>query len=164
MVRGGSSSKKEIQLVVFSLQGEEFGIDIGKVKEVLKVGQVTYLPHTAEYIQGVINLRGEVIPIINLRIRFGIAGEDAQLESQRIIIVEIDGVLVGLVVDSVSEVITLSWDSIEKPSGTIAGTQSQFLEGVGKYEERLLIILKVDTILTTEERISLSDIQDWQDE
>ncbi len=163
MVRGASSSGKEIQLVVFSLHGEEFGIDIRQVKEVLKVTQVTYLPHTAEYIQGVINLRGEVIPVINLRIRFGIPTDDEKKETQRIIIVEIEGTLVGLIVDSVSEVIGLPLEAIETPSGTIAGTKSHFLEGVGKYNDRLLIILKLDMILTTEERISLSELEDWQD-
>ena len=164
MVKGGSLSGKEMQLVVFHLQEEDFGVDIRQVKEVLKLSQVTHLPHTAEDIEGVINLRGEVIPVINLRKRFGIPGEQQGHEGQWVIIVVIEGTQVGLTVDSVAEVIRLPLEAIERPSSTIAGTKSQFLEGVGKYNDRLLIILKLETILTTEERISLSDLHDWSED
>ncbi|MDO9574877.1 MAG: chemotaxis protein CheW, partial [Candidatus Contubernalis sp.] len=85
-------------------------------------------------------------------------------ESRRVIIVEVEGTQVGLLVDSVAEVIMLPLEAIQRPSSTIAGTKSQFLEGVGNYNDRLLIILKLDTILTTEERITLSDLQDWAEE
>ncbi|PKM78854.1 MAG: chemotaxis protein CheW, partial [Firmicutes bacterium HGW-Firmicutes-13] len=131
MIREGSLSRGEIQLVVFNLHGEEFGVDIKQVKEVLKLTQVTHLPHTAEYIQGVINLRGDVIPVINLRKRFGIPDDEEDKTSSRIIIVEIEGDLVGLIVDSVSEVLRLSTEAVESPSSTVAGSKSEFLEGVG---------------------------------
>lgn len=164
MVKGGSLSGRELQLVVFNLQEEDFAVDIRQVKEVLKLPQVTHVPHTAEYIEGVINLRGEVIAVINLKKRFAVPGEDRESESRRVIIVEVEGTQVGLLVDSVAEVIMLPLEAIQRPSSTIAGTKSQFLEGVGNYNDRLLIILKLDTILTTEERITLSDLQDWAEE
>lgn len=164
MVKGGSLSGRELQLVVFNLQEEDFAVDIRQVKEVLKLPQVTHVPHTAEYIEGVINLRGEVIAVINLKKRFAVPGEDRESESRRVIIVEVEGTQVGLLVDSVAEVIMLPLEAIQRPSSIIAGTKSQFLEGVGNYNDRLLIILKLDTILTTEERITLSDLQDWAEE
>ncbi len=161
MVKEGSPAKGEIQLVVFNLHGEEFGIDIGQVKEVLKYTQVTHIPHTAEYVEGVINLRGEVVPVVNLRNRFGIPDQEGEDLNQRIIIIEVEGDLVGLIVDSVTEVIRMPVRSVESPSDTVAGSKSEFVEGVGKYDDRLLIILKLEKIITTEERISLSDLQDW---
>lgn len=160
MLREDSSGKGEIQLVVFSLHGEEFGVDIKQVKEVLKLTQITNLPHTAEYIQGVINLRGDVIPVINLRKRFGILDDEEDKTSSRIIIVEIEGELIGLIVDSVSEVLRLPMESVEFPSSPVAGSKSEFLEGVGKYQDRLLIILKLIKILSTQDRINIAELQD----
>lgn len=163
MVKEESPVKGEIQLVVFSLRGEEFGIDINQVKEVLKFTRVTHIPHTAEYVEGVINLRGEVVPIINLRNRFGIPEEEGEALNKRIIIVDIEGDLAGLIVDNVSEVLRLPLKTLDSPSDSVAGTRSKFLEGVAKFEDRLLIILKLDKIITTEERISLAELQEWQE-
>ncbi|RQD76127.1 MAG: purine-binding chemotaxis protein CheW [Candidatus Syntrophonatronum acetioxidans] len=163
MVKEGSLAKGEIQLVIFSLHGEEFGIDINQVKEVLKFIQVTHIPHTAEYVEGVINLRGEVIPVVNLRKRFDISDEKEEELKKRIIIAKIEGDLVGLIVDSVSEVLRLPLRAVESPSGTVAGSRSEFLRGVGKHDDRLIIILELDKIIATEEKISLADLQEWQE-
>ncbi|NMB40927.1 MAG: purine-binding chemotaxis protein CheW [Firmicutes bacterium] len=147
----------ETQIVAFKLEEEEFAINIHHVREVLKMTQVTPLPQSAYFIEGVINLRGEVMPVIDLRKRFeldvGERGEDT-----RIIIVEIQENKVGLIVDSVTEVLRLSSTEIQPPPSKIAGTRTDFIKGVGKIDDRLLIILDMDKILTTEEVISMEEI------
>ena len=163
LVREGSLTKGYIKLVIFNLYEEEFGINVNHVEEVLRLTRITHIPHTAEYVEGVINLRGEVIPVINLRKRFGIPDDIDNEMKKRIIIVTIEGDKVGLIVDSVREVLQLPSKVVESPTETVAGSKSEFLEGVGKYDDRLLIILKLDKIITTEERISLSELQEWQE-
>lgn len=158
MARKETQAQEVIQLVVFNLHGEDFGVNIQNIKEVLKLTQITQLPHTEEYIEGVINLRGEVIPVINLRKRFSILDMEEDKSNNRIIIVEIEGELVGLIVDSVSEVVRLPASDIESPSGKFAGARAEFLEGVGKYEDRLLIILNLGKIVHGEERITLAEL------
>lgn len=147
----------EVQMVAFKLENEEFAVDIHQVREVLKMTQVTPLPQSAHYIEGVINLRGEVIPVVDLRKRFELpAGERS--EQTRIIIVEIQDSNVGLIVDSVTEVLRFSSSAIQLPPARVAGTRTDLIKGVGKVEERLLIILNLERILTTEEIISLEEI------
>ena len=147
----------EVQIVAFKLEKEEFAINIHHVREVLKMTQVTPLPQSAHFIEGVINLRGEVIPVVDLRKRFELdSGERG--EHTRIIIVEIQGNKVGLIVDSVTEVLRLSPAAIQLPPSRIAGTRTDFIKGVGKIDDRLLIILYVDKILTTDEVISMEEI------
>ncbi len=147
----------ETQLVVFMLENEEFACNIEDVREVLKMVRVTPLPRSLDFVQGVINLRGEVIPVIDLRKRFGLP-EAGQSDDSRIIIVEVEERMVGLIVDSVSEVIRLLKTHIQDAPSKIAGEQKGLILGVGKIENRLLIILNLDCILTTEEQIALEDI------
>ncbi|MCW3488716.1 chemotaxis protein CheW [Dethiobacter alkaliphilus] len=151
-------SQEELQLVAFFLQGEEFAVDIQKVREVLKLTQITPLPQSLDFIEGVINLRGEVIPVIDLRKRFRIAGE-AQEEQTRIIIVEIDESLVGLIVDSVTEVLHLAVSAVDAPPRRLAGTRTEFISGVGKLNDRLIIILDLEKILSTDEQVELEQLQ-----
>lgn len=147
----------EVQMVAFKLENEEFAVDIHQVREVLKMTQVTPLPQSAHYIEGVINLRGEVIPVVDLRKRFELpVGERS--EQTRIIIVEIQDSNVGLIVDSVTEVLRFSSSAIQPPPARVAGTRTDLIKGVGKVEERLLIILNLERILTTEEIISLEEV------
>lgn len=151
------SAIAEVQMVAFKLEKEEFAVDIQQVREVLKMTQVTPLPQSAYYIEGVINLRGEVIPVVDLRKRFELAGE-ARNEQTRIIIVEIKGNDVGLIVDSVTEVLRFLSTSIQAPPTRIAGTRADLIKGVGKIDNRLLIILDLEKILTTEEIIALDEV------
>lgn len=147
----------EVQMVVFKLEKEEFAVDIQQVREVLKMTQVTPLPQSAHYIEGVINLRGEVIPVVDLRKRFELPlGERG--EQTRIIIVEIQKSNVGLIVDSVTEVLRFSSSAIQPPPTKIAGTRTDLIKGVGKVADRLLIVLNLEKILTTEEAISLEEV------
>ena len=152
-----SETVSEVQMVVFKLEKEEFAVDIQQVREVLKMSQVTPLPQSAHYIEGVINLRGEVIPVVDLRKRFELPlGErDGQT---RIIIVEIQESNVGLIVDSVTEVLRFSSSAIQPPPARVAGTRTDLIKGVGKVADRLLIVLNLEKILTTEEVISLEEV------
>lgn len=144
-------------MVVFRLDSEEFAVDINQVKEVLKMSRVTPLPQSAHYIEGVINLRGEVIPVVDLRKRFELS-EGERGEQTRIIIVEIQDSNVGLIVDSVSEVMRLASSAIQLPPAGVAGTRTDLIKGVGKVTDRLLIVLNLDKILTTEEVILLEEV------
>jgi len=156
-MKSRNETAPEVQMVVFRLEKEEFAVDIHQVREVLKMAQVTPLPRSAYFIEGVINLRGEVIPVVDLRKRFDLqVGERS--EQTRIIIVEIKDSKVGLIVDSVTEVLRLPSTSIQLPPSRIAGTRTDLIKGVGKIDDRLLIVLDLNKILTTEERIALDEI------
>ncbi len=147
----------ETQLVVFVLANEEFACNIADVREVLKMIRITPLPRSLNFVEGVINLRGEVIPVIDLRKRFNLPSVDRTDES-RIIIVEVEERMVGLTVDSVSEVIRLSNKQIQEAPNQVAGEQTNLIMGVGKIDERMLIILNLERILTSEEQIALDDL------
>lgn len=146
--------EQERQLVIFSLYGEEFGIEITKVREIVKPREITRLPNVVDFVEGVTNLRGEVIPIIDLKKRFGVEAT-AITDDSRIIIVDISDNRVGLIVDDVTEVLRISNGDIDPPPRTIAGLKAEYIEGIGKFGDRLLILLDVDRILTTEEKIEL---------
>ena len=146
-----------IQMVAFKLEEEEFAVNIHQVKEVIKMPQVTPLPHAAHYIEGIINLRGEVIPVICLRKRFQLPVEDGR-EQARIIIIDINENSVGLIVDSVTEVLRVSSEAIQLPPSTRAGVRTDLIESVGKLDERLLIILDLTKILSSQEMVSLEEI------
>lgn len=154
----GEQAGEELQLVAFRLQGEEFAVDIQRVREVLKITQITPLPQALSFIEGVINLRGEVIPVVDLRKRFNITNAQKTGES-RIIIVEIDESLVGLIVDSVTEVLHLMSSAVEPPPRRLVGTRTEFIKGVGKLGDRLLIILDLRQILSTDEQVELEQLK-----
>lgn len=147
-----------MQLVAFFLQGEEFAVNIHSVREVLKLTQITPLPQSLDFIEGVINLRGEVIPVVDLRKRFRLPNAEKSDQS-RIIIVEIDENQIGLIVDSVTEVLHLNSSAVVPPPSRLAGTRTEFISGVGKIGERLIIILELDKILSTEEQVELDQLQ-----
>jgi len=148
----------ELQLVAFCLQGEEFAVDIQKVREVLKITQITRLPQSLEFIEGVINLRGEVLPVVDLRKRFGLVATE-EMSRARIIIVEIQESLVGLIVDSVTEVLHLTAAAVEPPPRRIAGTKTEFIQGVGKLGDRLIIVLNLEKILSSDEHLGLDQLR-----
>ncbi len=147
----------EVQVVAFTMGEEEFACDIQVVSEVIKMLKVTPLPQSLEFIEGVINLRGEVIPVIDLRRRFRMEEAERTKES-RIIVVEVEGRMVGLIVDSVSEVIRLPEKQIQEAPDQLAKGRSDLISGVGKVDDRLLIILNTAQILTSEEQSALENI------
>lgn len=151
-------SMGEVQLVAFVLENEEFAVDIKQVREVLKITKITPLPRSIDFIEGVINLRGEIIPVIDLCKKFGLERDDRRGENGRIIIVEIEDDEVGLIVDAVTEVIRLPKKTIQLPPTDVAGTRNDLIRGIGKMDERLIIILNLEKILTTEENITFEKL------
>ena len=145
---------KELQLVIFNLTDEEYAIPIIQVHEIIKPTDITRIPGMPDFIEGVINLRGKIIPIIDIRKRFRLEQKKAD-EDTRIIVVDVGEQTVGLIVDSVIEVLRLSVDAIDPVPTTIARISSEYLRGIGKLKERLLIILDVEKMLTELEKISL---------
>jgi len=153
---------EEIQLVVFKLKSGdlvcEYGVPIKKVQEIIPMTQPTRLPQVPDFVEGIINLRGKIIPIIDLKKRFGM--EPSELTGQtRSIVIEIEGQTAGIVVDEVSEVLRLSTDTIEAPPAVIGGITADYLTGVGKVGDRLLILLDVDKILNDVEKKELAEVE-----
>ncbi|WP_088228613.1 chemotaxis protein CheW [Desulfosporosinus sp. FKB] len=136
----------EEQLVTFSLGSEEFGVDIMRVQEIIRIPPITRVPNAPVYVEGVINLRGNVIPVVSLSTRFGMARAE-ETDLSRIIVVQVQSKVFGIRVDAVTEVLHLDSDSIEPPPPIAVGVDSQFIRGVGKTGERLLILLELDQIM-----------------
>lgn len=139
------------QVVVFSLANELYGLDISRVQGIIKMPEVTRVPRAAEFIEGVINLRGEIVPIIDLRKRFGLCPQVAE-DDTRIINVEMGDHLVGLIVDAVEEVLSIPADVVEPPPDLVTTVDSAYLRGIAKLDERLVILLDLDRVLTTAEQ------------
>lgn len=143
--------QKEYQLVIFSIGDEEFGVDISQVREIVRLIPITYLPKAPEFIEGVVNLRGQVVAVIDLAKRLVISSKQRG-DNTRIIIVEIEGLTMGMIVDSVSEVLRLSSDQIEDvPSVIQTEVQEHYIYGVGKLKDRLLVLLDLKKVLTPTE-------------
>jgi purine-binding chemotaxis protein CheW len=139
-------------LVSFKIGAEEFGVDILKVQEINKMTQITKVPNAPDFVEGVINLRGRVIPIIDLRTRLGLEKID-HTKDTRIIVVELDGKTVGFIVDAVNEVLRIPANITEKPPELVAGIDADYITAVGKLEDRLLILLDLNKILKGEVKL-----------
>jgi purine-binding chemotaxis protein CheW len=140
------ASDELLQLVSFEIGSEEFGVDILKVQEIIRTLEVTRVPNAPEYVDGVINLRGKVIPIIDIRRRFGMERKP-QDKNTRIIVVELTGRTIGFIVDAVSEVLRIPKSVTEPPPSIVAGINAEYITAVGKLEDRLLILLDLERIL-----------------
>ncbi len=139
-----------LQLVSFTIGNEEFGVNILQVQEINRMVEVTSVPNTPEYVDGVINLRGKVIPIVDLRRRFGMERKEKDMNT-RIIVVELSGRVIGFVVDAVSEVLRIQQSVTEPPPSIVAGIDAEYITAIGKLEDRLLILLDLERVLTVEE-------------
>jgi len=139
-------SNDEIQLVIFKLGREEYGVSILQVQEIKRITDITRVPHTPDYIKGVINLRGSVLPVIDLKNRLSLP-QQASTEDTRIIIVKVEDLSIGMVVDAVSEVMTISRQNIDSPEVVAGSIAANYLSGVGKMEDRLLILLNLEAII-----------------
>ncbi|HOF14513.1 MAG TPA: chemotaxis protein CheW [Spirochaetota bacterium] len=139
-----------IQLVSFKLDKISIPYSILSVHEILRIPEITRLPNAPDYIKGVINLRGNVIPVVDIRMRFGMPSAPVT-ELSRIIVVEIGEKLVGLMVDNVYQVIRLSRSRIDEPHELIEGISTEFINGIGRLQDRLIVILRLDNILFGEE-------------
>ncbi len=145
----------EQQLVVFDLAGESYGINIAAVESIIKMQTITQLPQAPFYVKGVTNLRGTVLPVIDLRIRFGLQAEEPQ-RGTRIIVVTMGTLKVGVVVDGVSEVLRVQDEIIGPLPSMVSTVNSAFLKGIVRLENRLIILLELGKVLDFEEQKSLA--------
>jgi len=149
-----------IQLVSFELGGEEYGVDVLSVREIIRMPTITKMPNTEDYVDGIVNLRGTVVPIISLRKRFGLC-ETEQDHNSRILVMEVGDGMTGFVVDGVSEVIRIHGSEIQPPPSLIisGGISNDFITGVYNHGDRMLIIIDLSRMFTDEEQNYLSSIQ-----
>jgi len=150
------SSSAEQQLVVFDLSGEAYGISIESVREIIRLQEITEVPRTPAFVEGVINLRGKVIPVVDLRSRFGLEEKDRD-QDNRIVNVDIGGHEIGMVVDAVTEVLRISSNLVEPPSNVITTADSGYLRGIAKLDDRLIIKLDLDQVLSTSEQSEIGE-------
>ena len=147
----------EKQLVVFALGEESFGVDIGTVREINQMQEITAVPGARYSVEGVINLRGSVIPVVDLRKRFAME-EIARGKDTRIMVMSSEGQDIGMIVDSVDEVLRISSESIEPPSSMVTGADSDYLVGIVKLADRLVILLDTDRVLSGTDSISIANL------
>lgn len=131
-----------LQLVTFEVADEEYAVEILVVQEINRMMELTRIPQSPPEVEGVINLRGRIIPVIDLRKRFGLSGSERD-ESSRIIVVEVEGHVMGYIVDRVHEVLRIDRDIVEQAPSMVGSIDSEYIAGVGKLDDRLLILLDV---------------------
>jgi purine-binding chemotaxis protein CheW len=146
------------QLISFIVGDEEYGLDILRVKEVIRIREITRLPKAPSFVKGIINLRGDVIPIIDLRDKFGLEVQE-YTTTTRVIVVDVEAKLVGMVVDAASQVVRIPADQIDPPPPIAGGLSTEYIRGVGKLDDRLVILLNIDRILTQEEKVELRKME-----
>ncbi len=147
---GGTNKDVGHEFLAFTLGSEEYGIDILKVQEIRGYEAVTRIANAPEFIKGVINLRGIIIPVVDMRIKFKL-GEPTYDQFTVVIILNIGGRIMGMVVDSVSDVTTLSPDQIKAAPDMGAGFDSQYMIGLGTIDERMLILVDIDKLMSSGE-------------
>jgi purine-binding chemotaxis protein CheW len=149
-----TTASDELQLVSFNIGTEEFGVDILKVQEINRMVEITKVPQAPHYVEGVINLRGKVIPIVDLRKRFNLELKEHD-KNTRIVVVDIGGNIMGMIVDSVSEVLRLPANTVEPPPEIVTGINSEYIKGVAKLDDRLLIFLDLSKVIDVNEMAAL---------
>jgi len=155
--KGASTS---IQYLTFKLEDEVYAVDVAKVREILDFPPITKVPQTPEFMRGVINLRGSVVPVVDMRLKFGMAKTERSVNTC-IVVVEVmlenESTIIGALADSVQEVIELEPTQIEPPPKIGSRLKVEFLKGMGKISERFLMILDIDKVFSAEEIISVQE-------
>jgi purine-binding chemotaxis protein CheW len=151
-------SGKTLQAVTFALGSEEYGVDIAQVQEINRMVTITHVPRAPQFMEGVINLRGQLIPIIDLRTRFGMERSELT-KNTRIVVTEIGNKRIGMVVDSVSEVLRIPVEQIEDAPDLVAGVETEYIRGVGKMGDRLIIMLDLGRVISASEKVELQELQ-----
>jgi purine-binding chemotaxis protein CheW len=148
---------KEIQLVNFRLRDQEFGLDIGSVREITRVTDISRIPEAPSFILGVTNLRGQIIPVVDMARQFDLPPQDKLPESARIVVTELNGQTVGMLVDEVPEVLKIPAENIE-PAPELIQTEirKDFIKGVGKIETRIIVLLDLEKVLAPHETEELA--------
>ena len=141
---------KELQIVGFRIGRETFGLPISLVHEIVRPPEITNVPHAPEYVEGVMNLRGRIVPVIDLRRRFGGAAI-ANSRKNRVLVVDVESRAVGLIVDSASEVLKISDAQIEPPPNVLTDAATSYVTGVAKHQGRLIILVDLRRILQSGE-------------
>ena len=153
-----NSMADDMQLVVFDLEKEEYGVEISQVREIIKMEEISKIPRAPDYIEGVINLRGQVTTVISLRKKFGLAEKEVD-QYTRIIVAEVDGLTLGITVDAVNEVLKLPLKDIEATPAIVANdVDTKYLRGVGKLDDRLLILLDIRRIMNDDETEEINQL------
>ncbi len=142
--------EEHVQVVSFIIGSEEYAIDILHIHEINKIVQITRLPNVPPFILGIMNLRGNVIPVVDLRVKFGLTKKDFD-DDTRAIVVEVEQKLVALIVDSVHQSLRLRKSDVEFASEMITGISADYISGVAKYKNRLVILLKMSSVLMEEQ-------------
>lgn len=162
LVKSDNAAKHDelLQLVSFMLAEEEYGVEVLKVREIIRMPSITKMPNVPQHVEGIINLRGKVIPIISMRKRFGLMESENNVHT-RIIIMDVAGSLTGFIVDAVSEVIRVHSSEIQPPPAMVSadGVGQEFITGVFNHADRLLVIMDVDRMFTADERDGFSAIE-----
>ena len=155
----GKKAKEEVQLVAFRLRDEEFGVEIGQVREIVRITPITHVPEAPAFIEGVINLRGQVLAVIDLAKQFGLPPEEKLPATARVVVVELQGRTVGMLVDEVPEVLRIPKENIEPTPDLIQSKiHKDYIKGVGKLGNRLLILLDLEKILSQHEVVQLEKV------
>jgi purine-binding chemotaxis protein CheW len=149
----------EMKAIVFQIKDEEYGVDVHQVRSIERLQEITRVPRTPVFVKGVINLRGVVTPVIDLRSRFDLE-ETKATDETRIIIVNANDLEVGMIVDSANDVIDVPSDSVEQAPKVVGGIDAEYLDGVAKLEKRLLILLNLEKVLNPEEIIALREFKE----
>jgi purine-binding chemotaxis protein CheW len=145
-----------MKFTVFKIGKEDFGIEIGRVVEILNTQKVYSLPELPDFLSGVITVRGEVIPLLDLRKRLGILPSETK---ELIILIRYDSEKIGLLVDEIKEIISLNPEDIIVPPAIFRGLKERYLSGLGKKDDRIIILLNIDYLLTSEEKIMLKEAE-----
>lgn len=159
MNQSESQSKDLRQFVSFVVGGEEFGVNILAVREIIRPVDITRVPHAPEFVEGVINLRGRILPVIDLRTRFGFPEREHD-EDTRIVVIEMESQVVGFMADSVCEVLRVDATTIEPAPELAVGIDGEYLCGVAKLDDHLLILLDLEGVLSTEEVEALQELDE----
>jgi purine-binding chemotaxis protein CheW len=152
-----NESNELLQLVSFGLNKEEFGINILMVQEIIRMMQITKVPNSPDFIDGVVNIRGKVIPVVNLRTKLGMPRKEHD-SMTRIIVVEVLQKTIGFLVDAVHEVLRIPANITEAPPELVAGINSEYIKAVGKLEDRLLILIDLEKILSATETEKINQV------
>ncbi len=148
----------EQQMVVFELANEFYGVDISGVESIIKLQDITAVPQAPDFVEGVTNLRGTVLPVIDLRRRFSLPASERNGDT-RIVVVDVEGSKVGMIVDAVNEVLRVAAESIEPPSPLVVTVSSAFITGIARLDNRLVILIDLSRVLSVDEKAELQGLK-----
>ena len=147
------------QLVIFKINDEDFGVEITQVKEIIKPMDIYKVPNTPDFIEGLINLRGMVHTVFNLRKKFNLPVKDFD-DNTKIIIVNVNDLMVGFIVDEVNEIIRVDEENIEKTPQSVTTLDQKYLNGVAKFDDRLILLLDLTKVLSSSEESEVKKVMD----